>query len=42
MKHKRWMRVIVVGIDYAVVGVAFTEMSKRIATDQTRLWRLAA
>ena len=39
---KPWTRVLIVGFAYAVVGIGFTELSKRFATDQVRAWRLAA
>ena len=42
MNRRAWICVIAVGIVYAIVGVGLTELSKRIATDQARAWRLAA
>ena len=39
---KPWIRVLIFGLAYALVGIGFTELSKRFATDQVRAWRLAA
>jgi hypothetical protein len=42
MSRKHWMRILLVGLAYAVAGIWLSELSQRIATDHYRAWRLAA
>jgi len=42
MTRKHWICLIIVGIIYAVVGIGFGEIAKRVPVDQSRAWRLGA